>query len=67
MELIIPKLPKNLNIYLRNYQAETAIFLATNYEKTITYGMKLFKFFHTRNTLKQQKMVALVRNLLFSY
>ena len=67
MELIIQKLPKNLNIYLRNYQTETAIFVATNYEKPITYGMQLFKFVHTRNTLKQQKMVALVRNLLFSY
>ena len=29
------KLPKNLNIYLRNYQTETAIFLATKHEKTI--------------------------------
>ena len=29
------KLPKNLNIYLHNYQTETAIFLATKHEKTI--------------------------------
>ena len=30
------KLPKNLNIYLRNHQTETAIFLATKHEKAIT-------------------------------
>ena len=29
------KLPKNLNIYLRNYQRGTAIFLATKHKKTI--------------------------------
>ena len=29
------KLPKNLNIYLRDYQTETAIFLATKHKKTI--------------------------------
>ena len=28
------KLPKNLNIYLWNYQTETTIFLATKHEKT---------------------------------
>ena len=30
------KLPKNLNINLHNYQTETAIFLVTKHEKTIT-------------------------------
>ena len=29
------KLPKNLNLYLRNYQTETAIFPGTKHEKTI--------------------------------
>ena len=29
------KLPKNLNIYLHNYQTGTAIFLATKHEKTV--------------------------------
>ena len=48
---------KNLNIYLCNYQTETAIFLATKHEKN-HYGMQLFTFFHTENTSKQQKMVA---------
>ena len=42
---------QNLNIYLHNYQTETAIFLATKHEKTIS--MQLFKFFHTENTSKQ--------------
>ena len=30
------KLPRNLNNYLRNYQTETAIFLATKHKKAIT-------------------------------
>ena len=47
-----------LNIYLHNYQTQTAIFLATKHEKNNWYGMQLFKFFHTENTSKQQKMVA---------
>ena len=34
---------QNLNIYLYNYQTETAIFLATKHEKN-NYGMQLFKF-----------------------
>ena len=34
---------QNLNIYLYNYQTETATFLTTKHEKT-TYGMQLFKF-----------------------
>ena len=46
---------QNLNIYLHNYQTETAIFLATKHEKQLNYGMQLFKFFHTENTWKQQK------------
>ena len=54
---------QNLNIYLHNYQTETAIFLATKHEKN-NYGTQLFKFFHTENTSKQQKMVAFVRNCL---
>ena len=56
------KLPKNLNIYFRNYQTETAIFLATKHKNS--YGMQLFKFFDTENISKQQKMVAYVRNCL---
>ena len=36
---------QNLNIYLYNYQTETAIFLATKYEKTVMYGVQLFNFF----------------------
>ena len=49
---------QNLNIYLHNYQTQTAIFLATKHEKNNWYSMMLFKFFHTENTSKQQKMVA---------
>ena len=33
------KLPKNLNIYLRNYQTETAIFLATKHEKQLWHAV----------------------------
>ena len=49
---------QNLNIYLHNYQTQTAIFLATKHDKNNWYGMQLFKFFHTENTSKQQKKVA---------
>ena len=49
---------QNLNIYLHNYQKQTAIFPATKHEKSNWYGMQLLKFFHTENTSKQQKMVA---------
>ena len=49
---------QNLNIYLHNYQTQTVIFLAIKHEKNNWYGMQLFKFFHTENTSKQQKMVA---------
>ena len=49
---------QNLNIHLHNYQTETAIFLAIKREKNNWYGMQLFKFFHTENTSKQQKIVA---------
>ena len=35
------KLPKNLNIYLRNYQTETATFLATKHEKQLWHGSYL--------------------------
>ena len=50
---------QNVNINLHNYQTQTAIFLATKHEKNNWwYGMQLFKFFHTENTSKQQKMVA---------
>ena len=41
------KLTKNLNIYISNYQTETAIFLATKQKKKNSYGMHLLKFFHT--------------------
>ena len=34
---------QNLNIYLYNYQTETAIFLATKHEKN-NYDMQLYKF-----------------------
>ena len=46
---------QNLNIYLHNYQTETANFLATKHEKQLCYGTQLFKFFHTEHTSKQQK------------
>ena len=52
------KSTQNLNIYLHNYQTQTAIFLAKKHEKSNWYGMQLFKFFHTENTSKQQKMAA---------
>ena len=55
---------QNLNIYLHNYQTETAIFLATKHEKKDNYGMQLFKFFHTENTSKQQKNGGLCEELL---
>ena len=48
---------QNLNIYLHNYQTQTAIFLATKHEKKLVW-QQLFKFFHTENTSKQQKIVA---------
>ena len=57
---------QNVNIYLHNYQTQTAIFLATKHEKSNWYGMQLFKFFHTENTLKQQNMVAGVCEELLS-
>ena len=56
------KIPKNLSIYLRNYQTVTDIFLLTNKAWKNNYDMQLFKFFHTENTSKQQKMVAFARN-----
>ena len=55
---------QNLNIYLHNYQTETAIFLATKHEKTTMACSYLAKFFHTENKSKQRKMVAFVRNCL---
>ena len=55
---------QNLNIYLHNYQTETAIFLATKHEKTIMACSYLNLSIYTENTSKQQKMVASVRNCL---
>ena len=55
---------QNLNIYLHNYQTETAIFLATKHEKTIMACSYLNFSSHTENTSKQQKMVAFVGNCL---
>ena len=52
---------QNLNIYLHNYQTETAIFLATKHEKTIT-ACSFLNFSSTENTSKQPEMVAFVRN-----
>ena len=52
---------QNLNIYLYNYQTETAIFLATKHEKTImAYSYLNFSIqkIHQISKLKQQKMVA---------
>ena len=44
------KLPKNLNIYLRNHQTETTIFLATKHEKAITMAKNGgFCFFLSEN------------------
>ena len=51
------KLPKKINIYLRNYQTETAIFLATKHEKTIM-ACSYLNFSRTESTSKQQKLVA---------
>ena len=58
------KLPKILNIYLRNYQTETASYFSSYKTWKSNYGMQLFKFFHTENTSKQQKMMSFVRNCL---
>ena len=55
---------QSLNIYLHDYQTETAIFLGTKHAWKNNYGMQLFKFFHTENTSKQQKIVAFLRNCL---
>ena len=56
---------QNLNIYLHNYQTQTAIFLATNHEKkTIGNSMQLFKFFNTENTSKQQMVPGFCEELL---
>ena len=53
---------QNLNIYLHNYQTETASYFssykASRQAWKNNYGTQLFKFFHTENTSKQQKMVA---------
>ena len=57
------KLPKNLNIYLCNYQPNRNSYFSSYKAWNSNYGgMQLFKFFHIENTSKQQKMVALVRN-----
>ena len=58
---------QNLNIYLHNYQKETAIFLATKHEKTIMTCSYLIFSSHTENTSKKQKMVAFVRNCLWKW
>ena len=55
MELKNYSKPKQLNIYLYNYQTETAIFLATKHEKTIMTCsqlnfLKLFPSFQTFGT-----------------
>ena len=44
------KLPKNINIYLRNYQTETAIFLASKHEKTVMACSYLNFSIPTENT-----------------
>ena len=55
MELRNYPKPKHLSSDLPN---TNSYFLATKHEKNNWYGMQLFKFFHTENTSKQQKMVA---------
>ena len=54
---------QSLNIYLYNYQTETAIFLGIKHAWKNNYGMQLFKFFNTENTSKQQKMVVYVMKM----
>ena len=49
---------QNLNIYLHNYQIETAIFLATKHEKTIMACSYLSFSIQKINSSKQQRMVA---------
>ena len=55
---------QHLNIYLHNYQTETAIFLATKHEKTIMACNYLNFSIQKIYTSKQQNMVAFVRNCL---
>ena len=55
------KLPKNLNIYLCNYQ--TVTFLATEHEKTIM-AYSYLNFFHTENTPKTAKNGSFSEGLL---
>ena len=50
------KTTQNLNIYLHNYQTQTAIFLATKHEKKIGMTCSYLNFsIYTGNTSKQQK------------
>ena len=57
------KLPKNLDNYLRNYQIETTIFLATKHEKTITACCYL-NFSIQKIHQNSKKMLAFVRTCL---
>ena len=54
---------QNLNIYLHNYQTETAIFLATKHEKTIM-ACSYLNFPIQEIHQNSKKMVAFVRNYL---
>ena len=55
---------QNLNIYLHNYQTETAIFLATKHEKIVIARSYLSFPSHTEIHQKSNKMVAFARNYL---
>ena len=55
---------QNLNIYLHNYQTETAIFLATKHEKIVIARSYLSFPSHTEIHQKSNKMVAFARNCL---
>ena len=52
------ELPKNVNIYLCNYQVETAIFLVTKHEKT-TMACSYLNFSIQKIDQNSKKMVAL--------
>ena len=60
------KLPKNLDNYLRNYQIETTIFLATKHEKTIT-ACSYLNFSIQKIDQNSKKMLAFVRTCLVKW
>ena len=56
---------QNLNIYLHNYQTQTAIFLATKHEKNNWYGSSYLNFSMQKiHQNSKQWWLAFVRNYL---